>query len=104
MRFFLFPSAVDAGCFQLAEDGGAFRHHILRRLFHGRPIVDVQLGVQLRQPRGFFFQLRLLWERLAQLRLGRCKLRLHVFKPALHRFVPLRHLGEGVVDADEVES
>ena len=58
--------------------------------------------VQLRQPRGFFFQLRFLREGLAQLRLGRCKLRLHVFKPALHRFVTLRHLGEGVVDADKV--
>ena len=75
---------------------------ILRRLFHGRPVVDVQFCVQLRQPRGFFFQLRFLRERACQLLPLPLQAAPARFKPALHRFVPLRHLGEGVVDADKV--
>ena len=48
MRFFLFPSAVDTGRFQLFKDRGAggFCSADFRSALHGRPVVDVQLGIE----------------------------------------------------------
>ena len=80
----------------------ALGKHRLRR--RAAPAVHVQQYIQLGQPGGFVPQLLLLGEGLTHLCLGGGLLLVEVVQLVLHRFQPLGHLTERIVDTGEIST
>ena len=100
----LFRCAMNRRRFQPVQNGRPRR--FCNRLLRLRLslAVQIQLHIQLNQPRSFRGQLLLLREWLTDLSLCRCLLVIEVFKLLLNAAQTLRHFIQRVLDADKVAS
>ena len=102
MRF-LFACGLRQGLFQPLQNGRSIPlGHGLLRMRLGPSSVQIELQVQLHQPRRLCGQVRFIREGLADLGLCRRLLLIKVIKLGFHGGQAFRHFRQGIVDAGEV--